>query len=441
MEKNQILKRLEEINSRKKDLKNKTNETNSIPELRSINAELDTLNTEVDQLNGELKNIESRSNPGVLEGVAGMAPPIGIKIESRSAQDMNGRSFNPIATYTMNNANNNINQRGDNLMNNEELQAIYEKRGQDLKEKRSVNFDMRELRSITIASSNLVIPTQTSNTLNPAFNEVSSLLDLVKSVPLMGGESYKKGFVVGYGEGDYTTEGSNYSDADPIMDYVNIGKAKITAYCEMSEETIKLPNVDYQTEVAKNINIAIRKKISKQIIAGLGGDNQIKGIFNAPTNVIPADSDLSISEIDADTLDKIVFGYGGDEDVEGAAYLILNKADLAKFAAIRTSTGEKLYKIVLNGNTGTISSSDSFQVPFIINSACSALSATGTAANTYCMAYGKVLAYEMPIFSPVEVTESRDFKFKEGMICYKGAVWCGGNTAMYKGFTRIKKSN
>ncbi|UYZ34971.1 hypothetical protein OD350_22390 [Clostridium beijerinckii] len=56
------------------------------------------------------------------------------------------------------------------------------------------------------------------------------------------------------------------------------------------------------------------------------------------------------------------------------------------------------------------------------------------------MAYGKALNYKMPIFSAVEVTESRDFKFKEGMICYKGSVYAGGSPAAYKGFLRIKKS-
>jgi len=154
---------------------------------------------------------------------------------------------------------------------------------------------------------------------------------------------------------------------------------------------------------------------------------------------IPLASDLVIVEIDADTLDNIVLGYGGDEEVEGGCDLILNKIDLAAFAAVRDAEGDKLYKIKLNGNTGTISSEGSFEVPFIINSICPSLTAVGTATDTYCMAYGKLMSYEMPIFSAFTVEESRDFKFKSGQIAYRGSVWAGGNVVSYKGFTRIKK--
>lgn len=62
-----------------------------------------------------------------------------------------------------------------------------------------------------------------------------------------------------------------------------------------------------------------------------------------------------------------------------------------------------------------------------------------TAANIYHTAYGKMLAYEIPVFSQIAVTKSRDFKFKQGMYCYEGEVWLGGAPEMYKGFTRIKK--
>ncbi|MEN6460813.1 MAG: phage major capsid protein [Syntrophomonas sp.] len=328
--------------------------------------------------------------------------------------------------------------------NREALKVKYEQRGADLKNRRPVTFDLEELnfRAITIGVNNLVVPTISSNTLNDTFNQVSNVVDLVNGVPLNGGESYKKGFIVGYGEGGYTDETADYTDADPVTDYVNIGKAKITAYTELSDEAQKLPNVMYQEMAMQAIQIALRKKISKQILIGPGGANSLVGIFNAPVNVIPPASDIEITEIDADTLDKIVFGYGGDEDVSGGAYLILNKNDLAAFAAVRDANGlKKLYKITLdvNGNTGTISSEDSFSVPFIINSACSALSSAGTVAGTYCMAYGKIKNYEMPMFSPVTVEESRDFKFKSGQTCYRGSVWAGGNVAAYKGFVRVKK--
>lgn len=320
----------------------------------------------------------------------------------------------------------------------------HEERGDKLKSRGVVEFDLKELgelRAITVASGDLVVPNQYSNTLNPTFNEVSSVVDVVQAIPLQGGEAYRKGFIVEYGEGDYTAETGDYEDAEPTTDYVTIGKAKITAYAEMTDEAVKLPNADYQEMVRRSMLVALRKKVAKQIILGAGGTNQITGIYNAPTNVIPTASDITITTIDETTLDQIVFGYGGSENVEGGAYLFLNKQDLAAFAAIRATDGKKLYKITLdeNGNTGTISSDDSYSVRFIINSACKALSDSATTANSYTMVYGKPLSYELPLFSPMTVEESRDFKFKSGQVCYRGSVWVGGNVAAYKGFVRIKK--
>ncbi|URN96795.1 MAG: phage major capsid protein [Candidatus Pristimantibacillus lignocellulolyticus] len=201
----------------------------------------------------------------------------------------------------------------------------------------------------------------------------------------------KKGFVIEHGEGDYTAETDDYEDAEPSTDFVNIGKAKITSYCELSDEAAKLPDTIYQGMVRDNMQIAIRKKIAKQIIVGLGGANQITGIFKAPVNVIPLESNIEISVIDAETMDKMVFGYGRSENVEGGAYLFLNKEYLAAFASLRDGLGKRVYNITLdkNGNTGTISSDSSYAVSYIINIAC---------ACTYCMAYGKPAAYEMPYF-------------------------------------------
>ena len=333
---------------------------------------------------------------------------------------------------------------GTSVQERKKQTEVFEQRGASLRDSKAIEVPMvetEEERALTVGSSNLVVQKKYSNTLANTFNEVSGLIDNVAAVPLMGGESYTKAFEVSFDEGDYTTETGAYTDGDPVTDYVEIGKAKITAYSEITDEAQKLPNLDYQALVVKNIRIAIRKKITKQIILGAGGSNAITGIFNAPTKVIPTATDLEVSAIDIDTLDDIVFGYGGDEDVEGSAGLILSKADLAAFAATRMTDGKKAYKITLatGGNMGSISSEGSFQVPFIINSACPALSAAATAADTYCMAYGKFQTYEMPVFSQLTVQESKDFKFSTGQVAYRGSVWAGGNVASYKGFIRVKK--
>lgn len=424
MNKKKLMALLAKKEARKTELGQRSESTEVVEELRSINTEIESLNGEITELRGIIDAM-----PDEVED-----NQTGDQGEQRSTPQ---GQLNVLSTFSV----------GQSLDVDEEkreadLESKYEARGADLKSKKSVTFDLEEipeLRAVTVGGGTLIVEKKYNNTLNPKFNEVSSLVDLVNGVPLIGGESYTKGFEVSSGEGNYTTEEGTYTDADPTFGYVTIGKAKITAYAEVTDEAMKLTNINYQSSVAKSIGEALRKKITKQIIVGAGGANALTGIFNAPTNVIPTASDVLVSEIDSDTLDSIVFGYGGDEEVEGGGYLILNKKDLAAFAAIRSTDGKKLYKIKKNGNTGTISSDDSFEVPFIINSACAALSATGTAVDTYCMAYGMVKAYEMPIFSPVTVEESRDFKFKTGQIAYRGSVWAGGNVAMHKGFVRVKK--
>lgn len=402
-----IEKRMQEIDSRMAELEAVVTDSQSIEEVRSAKDEVKAL-------------IEERA---LLAEKAQAAKDIDAgKVEVRTIQKP---------------------EEGPKMENKEfEMQQKMEQRGADLKSGRAVTFglaEMPELRAVTIASSNLVVQKKYSNDLNPSTGEVSSTIDAVQAVVLDGGESYRKGFVKGYGEGDYTGEAGNYAESDPVFDYVDINKAKITAYTEITDEAMKLPNVNYQALVAQNITTAIRKKISKQILVGAGGSNSLVGIFNAPDNVLPDATDLSIAEIDADTLDDIVYGYGGDEEVEGVATLILSKKDLAKFAAIRDNEGRKLYTITPRGNTGTISSAGSFNVPYIINSAAPALSSDATANGTYCMVYGNLNNYEMPIFSQLTVEESRDFKFRSGQLAYRGSIWAGGNVASFKGFVRVKK--
>ena len=59
---------------------------------------------------------------------------------------------------------------------------------------------------------------------------------------------------------------------------------------------------------------------------------------------------------------------------------------------------------------------------------------------SYAMAYGSLKNYEVAIFSPVEIAKSNDYKFKQGIISYKGISLLGGNVVGYQGFVRVKKS-
>lgn len=309
--------------------------------------------------------------------------------------------------------------------NSKENQADLEARGKALKEGRT----------ITVTADGVLLPEHVDDKIAPVpFREVSTLVDQVHTVNLKGGETYKKSFVKSHGTGGLTNEGDPYTTAEPEFGYLTISKVKVTAYAEITEELEKLPAADYQGEVLKGVNIALRKKISEQILRGAGSTNTFKGIFSNACEALADSTDLEISKIDENTLDEIVYAYGGDEEVEGGCVLILNKNDLRAFAGLRTKEGRKVH--IVDYKAKTIDG-----IPFIISSHCKAITASGTAVGEYGIAYGPLENYEVPIFSGVEVAKSTDYKFKDGIICYKASVFTGGNVVGYKGFLRVKKGS
>lgn len=294
----------------------------------------------------------------------------------------------------------------------------------------------RNMRNALSTSSGVVMPKYTSSDIAPAFNDVSSLIDRVKTVPLSGGESYQRPYVISYGDGAGSTEeGGDYNLSEPKFGYADIVREKITAYAEEPEEMEKLPDADYDSIVEDSVTKAIRRYASRQILIGPGGTGKFRGIFFNPTEekerIIDPKTDITkITDIASDTLDEIIYSFGGDEEVEDVAVLILNKKDLKKFAKLRDKQGRKVYTIKNHGNTGTID-----EVPYIINSSCGEIGGT---AGAYCMAYGPLSNYEVAIFSDIDAQKSKDYKFKQGQIAYRASVFMGGNVVAKNGFIRVK---
>ena len=114
-----------------------------------------------------------------------------------------------------------------------------------------------------------------------------------------------------------------------------------------------MPAARYVAEVEGAVVGALRKKTIAQILHG-SGKNQLVGIINAPENIIDTKQRKTIATIDENTLDDIVFDYGGDENVESDAVLLLNKLTLKEFAKVKGSDKKRAYEIVIRRNSGTI---------------------------------------------------------------------------------------
>lgn len=314
-----------------------------------------------------------------------------------------------------------------------------DKRGGAIKAGKPVKFNAKTCFKNALSVTQTVTPAHTASDVRDTFNDVSSLVDRVKAIPLDGGESYKRGYVISYGDGaGETAEGADYNPTEPKFGYAEMTKQKITAYTEEPEEMVKLPNADYDGIVEGSVTKAVRRYMSRQILIGDGATGHFTGIFHNPAkaadDIIDRNTDISMTAIDDATLDEIIYSFGGDEDVEDVAVLILNKKDLKAFAKLRDKQGRKVYTIVNHGNTGTIDG-----VPYVIHSVCGAVSDAQTTADVYCMAYGPLSNYEMPIFSDIDARKSTDYKFKQGQIAYRADIFAGGNVAAYNGFIRVKR--
>jgi HK97 family phage major capsid protein len=330
-------------------------------------------------------------------------------------------------------------QDGEGESAGEAKDKVKSTRGQAAKAGKVVRFKAKETLAVRNALSvtQTAPATRTATDVLPTFNNVSSLVDAVRVIPLNGGETYTRGYVKSYGDGaGETAENAAYSTSEPVFGYATITKEKVTAYCEEPEEMTKLPDADYDTVVQDAVTRSLRRFMNRQIMTGDGASGHFSGIFNKPTNasddIIDRSTDIALTAIDDGTLDEVVYSFGGDEDVEDMAVLILNKRDLKAFAKVRDKQGRKVYTIVNQGNTGTIDG-----IPYIINSACGAVSDAQTAADVYCMAYGPLSNYELAIFSDIDAKKSTDYKFATGQIAYRADVYAGGSVVAYNGFERV----
>lgn len=429
-------KMIETLESRKTDLIAKATTSEDFAELKSIYSQIDTINKDLTALRSaqaEYEAIRIKNNPTDEELIEERRRTLdnpNAPIVGRSADYIQGKGFIPAEN------------RGSVMYDSE-----FEKReqaGNELKKNNEVKSPFSvfgELRAVTVTpasgqTASIIVPSNFSSNINPDFPVVSSLIDSVSHLSLPDGKSFSQAYITGIDAGNYTAEGANAINAETHFAYVDINQTKVTAYAEITEELEKLPSAPYADVVFQNIRTSIRKLITKEILVGAGGNNQLVGIFSNLATAIDPATDLSLSDIDDKTLDRIVFSYGGDEEVEDPAVLILNKKDLMKFAEVRTNTKQKFYDIRIAGNSGTINS-----VPFIINSACKQLTATsGTSAGDYCMAYGSLSNYQLVEFSPMEVSKSNDYKFPQGMKAFRGVAWYGGNVVRKNGFLRVKKA-
>ena len=299
-------------------------------------------------------------------------------------------------------------------------------------------------RSLTLSGGNIAQPTRVSG-INPGQNLVSGIVDMVNVVDADGMGEDSVAYEVSGGQTAATKvdNGEATTASDPTFAIAKITPTLITTLSYVSRFIQRTTPLNYQSRVSDSALAALRRKAGALIVTGNPAATipEPTGILKAAA--ISAGTDLSISSINETTLRKIALAYGGAANVEGGGVLLLNKADLIAFGDIRGTNEKKaVYEIEFSegsSTTGTIKDGG-LAVRFCIVDDLPALSAAGTAAATYCMAYGKPLAYQLDLFGPYEVEVSRDYKFAEGLLAVMGSAMIGGNVVTENGFIRVKKA-
>lgn len=300
-------------------------------------------------------------------------------------------------------------------------------------------------RSLTLSGGNIAQPTRVSG-INPGQNIVSGIVDMVRVVNADGMGEDSVAYEVSGGQTAATKkdDGNAPAATDPTLKIAKITPTLVTTLSYVSRNIQRTTPLNYQERVSTGALNALRAKTGTLIVTGNPAADipEPTGILKAAA--IQEGSDIEIDKIDATTLRKIALKYGGAKNVEGGGVLLLNKDDLIAFGDVRGTNEKKaVYEIEFSEQsttTGTIKDGG-LAVKFCIvdDDGLPALSASGTAAGSYCMAYGKPLAYQLDLFGPYTVEVSRDYKFAEGLLAVMGEAMIGGNVVTENGFIRVKK--
>lgn len=202
--------------------------------------------------------------------------------------------------------------------------------------------------------------------------------------------------------------------------------ANITTYADLGIS--RLSPVAYLDKCEQLAYKALRKVLNGLI---LNGDSETThrmfGILNAQNTAgeTMVKTDSAVTAINEATLRKLVFGYGGDEEVSGIARLILSKSNLAAFGDITTGEGDNnpLYEIVHNGNVGSIKLGG-------VSSPWTIASQIGSK-----LAFGDPTQYKLALFSALTVRTDESYKAGERMLTILGDVMVSGNLISDQAFT------
>ena len=261
---------------------------------------------------------------------------------------------------------------------------------------------------------------------------VSSLIDMIKITDCTGMAGYK----VAYLDADTaaaaaTTQGNVPTEGEPTFGAVEFTPTNYATIGYIHKEVRKQSPLLYAEAVEAGARRSLRRKLNSVAVTAITGStlNDTLALTGA------SGADL----FDATLLGKIILGYGGDEDLNGAGVLFLNKKDLAAFNSVRGSNEYlPVYSIVpdaSNPNTGVIKDNNGLSCRYCISkdvTALADLTLNSTAKKT--MFYGVPTSAELALWGGYEVEVNEGYKFGEGLLTIRGDVTGDVKVSVKHGF-------
>lgn len=395
--KNKIKRMIDQKEAKLTELRDKAKKSENVEELRGLTEDVDAIIAELTELK---------------EMYATMDEPAADEPAAEGASE--GTRSGNLKKVT--------NTRGGKT----DEKADAEKRAAAFAESGRMKIENKEARAVLVSSGDIATPTKVSG-INDGFNGVSSIVDLVKVTNAEGMGAYVVAYENEGANAGETAEGAAYNEDDPDYKFVEIKPEKVTVLSYISEEVQKQSPLDYEGKTKAAALNGLRKRAAAVITSK---------ILASEIN-----ETLAISAIGADTLRKIAFNYGGDENIEGGAVLFLNKKDLVAFGDVRGSNEKKaVYEITpdaSNPNTGIIKDGG-LSVKYCINSNAAAFA--DVEAGGKSMFYGTPHAAELALFSDYEVKVSEDYKFDKGLLAIRGSAQIGCGVTKKGGFVVVTKA-
>lgn len=294
------------------------------------------------------------------------------------------------------------------------------------------------IRSAVLSSTTGVVGPTGVGGINDPVGGPSALIDLLKITELTGMAAYKVAVMTGDATTAAITEGTAPTESEPSFAEVTFTPASVGTLAYVSKLIRKLSPLDYEAKVNESARRSLRKKLTSAAVAAITASDLNDSFALSAAAAATTGSVL----FDQNLLSNIILAYGGDEGVDGAAVLFLNKKDLKAFASVR-GTNEYLpvYSIVPDAatpSTGVIKDNNGLSCRYCICSdvtALSDLSLTTTAKKT--MFYGNPQAAEMALWGGFDVEVSDDYKFAEGLLTVRGEVTADVDVTAKGGFVIV----